>query len=333
MSKVLSQGEVDALLHGLSDGTIDTEQKGGSEPSVAQPYDLTSQDRITRGRMPTLEMATEKFGRLFRTTLLSLLRKIVNINIVSVDMMKFGEFMKKVPLPASLNVFKMEPLRGISLFVIDARIIFGLVDIIFGGSGKGHYEVEGRDFTNIENRVISKVVHSALADLKTVWQSIMDIDFVYVKSETNPQFAQVAVSTDVVVVIQLEVDMEFDSGTMMICIPYATVEPIKEKLQTGYQADKQEIDTVWAEKFARGLSTTDVSLTVELGRAVLKGNEVKNLKRGDVIPLNQDCGAGLNIYLEKVLKMKGNPGVYRGNMAVELTEFVSDKGVLLHGSE
>lgn len=333
MSNVLSQGEVDALLHGLSGGAIDTTQKEVRNSPVAQPYDLTNQDRITRGRMPTLEMATEKFARLFRTTLLSMLRKVITINVVSVDMMKFGEFMKKIPQPSSLNVFRMEPLRGISLLVLEAQVIFALVDIIFGGSGKGEYTVEGRDFTNIENRVIGKFVHNALTDLKNAWKSIMDVDFAYLKSETNPQFAQVALSTDVVVVIQLEIDMDFDSGAMFFCIPYATVEPIKEKLQTGYQADKLEIDKTWANKFARGLSTTDVALTVELGRTVLRGSEVKNLKRGDVIPLNQDCSAGLNIYLEKIIKMKGHPGVYRGNMAIEITEFVSNEGVLLYGSE
>lgn len=333
MASVLSQGEVDALLHGLSGGAINTAQKEVYDPAVARLYDLTSQDRITRGRMPTLEMAIEKFARIFRTTLLSMLRKVININIVSVDMMKFGEFMKKVPLPATLNVFKMDPLRGISLLVIEARIIFALVDIIFGGTGQGRFKVEGRDFTNIENSVINKIVLSALEDFKSVLKSIVDLDVVYLKSETNPQFAQIAVPTDVVVVVQLEIDMDFIAGSMTFCIPYSTVEPIKEKLQTGYHADKLEVDKEWADKFARGLSSTEVALTVELGKTVLSGREVKNLKKGDVIPLDQDYSTGLNVYLEDILKFRGQPGIYRGNMAVEMTEFVAEEGVLLHGSE
>ncbi len=333
MSNILSQGEVDALLHGLSGGKIDTAQKEVYDQSVAHSYDLTSQDRITRGRMPTLEMATEKFARVFRSTLLSLLRKVVNVNIVSVDLMKYGEFMKKTPLPATLNVFKMDPLQGVSLLIIESRVIFALVDIIFGGSGQGQFKVEGRDFTNIENSVIKKIVLCALEDFQSVWKTIIDLNFVYVKSEINPQFAQIAVPTDVVVVMQMEIDMDFTSGTMAFCIPYSTLEPIKEKLQTGYQADKLEVDKAWSNRFTKILSSTEVALTVELGKTELSGREIINLKKGDVIPLNQDCSTGLNIYLEDILKFKGQPGVYRGNMAAEMTEFIAEKGVIIYGAE
>ena len=323
MSQVLSQEEVDALLNGLSDGEVETTaQDVIKDPSSVRDYDLTRQDSISRDRMPALEMITEKFVRLFQKTLLLLLRKTVVVNVLSVGMAKYGDFIQKIPLSTSLNVFKMAPLKGNALLVIDSNIIFTIIDIIFGGSGRSPFKVDGRDFTNIEKNIVKKVVLSALKDLETVWELIKKLDIAYVKSETNPQFAQIALPADGVVIIKLELDMEFTKGAMTFCIPYATVEPIINKLQAEYQMEKRDIDQKWAKGMVKGLRNSTITLTVNLGQTELKGKEIVNLKKGDVIPLDQYCNESLNIYVEDILKFKGHPGVYRSNQAILITELI-----------
>jgi len=324
MSQILSQDEVDALLKGISGGEIGTEPEVIDE-SVSHSYDLTSQDKIARDRMPTLEMMTEKFARMFRTTLSSLLRKVVSVNVLSLNMMKYGEFMKTVSLPTSMHVFKMDPLKGNSTFVFESKIIFTLVDILFGGSGRDSFKIEGRDFTRIENGLIRKVVLSALADLEEVWKPIANLSIVYQRSEVNPQFVQVALPADVVIVAVFEIELDFSSGNIILCIPYSTVEPIREKLRSGYQSDTLEINDEWKERLESEVRLSNVSIEVLLGRTELKGREIANLKRGDVILLDRYYSDDLDVHVEGFPKFKGQPGIYKGNQAVQISHVIIGK--------
>jgi len=323
MSQILSQEEIDVLLKGVSEGEIETEQpKEQDDSSAVQSYDLTGRERIIKGRMPALETAAERFARMFRTTLSSVLKKVVSVNTLSVHMAKYEEFMKTIPVPASLNLFKMNPLNGNSLFIIESRVIFALVDIIFGGSGRETVKIEGREFTIIENNLIKKIVLNALSDFKEVWKTIIQIDVVYQRTEINPQFIQLVASTDVVLVMQFEVDLGFSSGKINFCMPYLMIEPISKKLQAGYQEDTFVADKEWMNSFEKGLGCASVNLHVELGKTELSGREVINLKKGDVIPLDRYCSDSLDVYVEDVLKFKGQPGIYKGNRAVEVSKFI-----------
>ena len=321
MAQVLSQEEVNALLNGISGGEVETEQEEIPEDSETQTYDLTSQNKVVRERMPVLEMITEKFSRMFGTTLSSLLKRIVNVNIMSVDMLKYGEFMKGIPLPASLHVFKMDPLRGSSVFIVESQVIFALVDIMFGGTGRETFKIEGRDFTTIENNLIKRVILSALSDLEKVWKPVIDLDIVYLKSEINPQFAQIMVPTDVAIVINFEIDMGFSTGTLTLCMSYSMIEPIKKKLEGTYQDETLGGNKEWATKLKEGLKLSEVDLTVELGKTELTGREIISLKNGDVIPLDHCYTDDLDVYIEDVIKFRGKPGIYKGNQAVEISEF------------
>jgi len=323
MSQILSQEEVDALLKGVSGGDIETEQEEIPDASAIQAYDLTSQVRVVRERMPVLEMITGKFARMFGATLSSLLKRIVNVNIMSVDMLKYGEFMKGIPVPASLHIFRMDPLDGSSVFIVESRVIFALVDIMFGGSGRETFKVEGRDFTTIENNLIRRVILNLLSDLEKVWKPIIDLDVVYLKSEVDPQFAQIMVSTDIAIIINFEIDMGFSAGTVTLCMPYSMIEPIKEKLQGTYQDETLGRDNKeWATRVKENLKLSELNLTVELGRTELTGKEIINLKNDDVILLDHHCSDGLDVYVEDVLKFRGESGIYKGNQAVKISEFI-----------
>ncbi|MFB3925567.1 MAG: flagellar motor switch protein FliM [Syntrophales bacterium] len=326
MSNILTQEEVDALLRGISGGEIETEVvKEPLDPTQAYPYDLTSQDRIIRGRMPTLEMLNERFVRMFRTSLSSLLRKVVSFSTLSIEMIKFGDFLKTLPVPTSLHLFKMEPLKGNAVFVVESKVIFTLVDIFFGGTGRDPYRVEGRDFSAIETNLIKKVILTALSDMEKAWTALIDLKMTYQRSETSPQFAQIVPPTDLVVLLNFEIEMEFASGGMSLCIPYSTLEPVREKLQAGFQSDTFEVDRVWAARFKEGLMASKVDVLVELGRAEISAKEVMDLQKGDVIVLDQFAADALKVYIEGILKFSGYPGTYKGNQAVKILEVIKGK--------
>lgn len=325
MTNILSQEEVDALLRGISGGEIETQAEEYHEPGAIIPYDLTSQDRIIRGRMPTLEMTNEKFARMFRATLSSLLRKVISVTAVSADLIKFGEFLKTLPVPTSLHLFRMDPMRGNAIFIVESKIIFTLVDIIFGGTGTVAFKIEGREFTAIENNLIKKVVLSALADLEKCWKPLIDLKITYQRAEINPQFAQIVPPTDVVVVMNFEVEVEYTSGVISICIPYSMLDPVKEKLSAGFQSEHMEVDKAWASRFKSGLLKSYVDIFVELGRAQVLGKDIVSLKKGDVIQLEHYASDPLDIYVEGIKKFKGYTGIYKGNQAVQISSIVTGK--------
>ena len=324
MSNILSQEEVAALLEGISDGEVTTQsrKRSDSDTSEVRPYDLTSHARIVNVNLPGLNMSNERFVKRFQTTLSSLLKRVVSLNILSVSMMQYKDFLRTLPIPTSLHVFKMNPLNGEALFVVDSQVIFALVDILFGGTGRESFKVEGRDFTSIEINLIRRVILSALSDLEKAWNSLVDLKVVYSRSEINPQFAQIVAPIDVVFIVKLEMEMEYSSGNMTLCMPYSMLEPIKEKLEMGYTSGVSKVDKGWAPRFKESLKSHEVDIVVELGRTELCGREIINLKEGDVIYLERHFMDGLDIYVEGVQKFKGHPGIYKGNQAVQVSKIL-----------
>ena len=323
MNKVLSQDEVDALLRGLSDGAIESEKEETQESNGIRAYDLTSQERIIRGRMPTLEIINDRFARLHRVTLSSSLRKIVDITVTQTDMIKFGEFIRTLPVPTSLHILKMEPLRGHVLLVVESRLIFSLVDCYFGGTGKSTFKIEGRDFTTIEQRVIRKVVQGALQDLDSAWKPVFDLSFQTVRSEVNPQFATIVAPTDLVIVIHYELEMDHLIGRMILCLPYSTIEPIRSRLYASFQSDQMEVDLDWIQRLKRRIKELEVELLVELGTSTIKGRDLLNLEIGDVILLDKDASESLTVKVEGVPKFKALPGTHKGNHAFRVQDFIA----------
>ena len=325
MAKILTQDEVDALLKGMGGGEVETETDDVSDDSGITSYDLTNQDRIIRGRMPTLEIINDRFARFFRQTMSTALRKVIDISAFSIDMIKFGEFMRALPVPTSLHIFKAEPLRGHAIIVIETKLVFNLVDSFFGGSGRGYIKVEGRDFTPIESRLIVKVIKMALADLERAWNPVHPLTLSYVRGETNPQFASVVAPTEVVLVVKFEVELEQSVGTLIICLPYSTIEPIRQKLYAGFQSDQLEVDTAWINRFIERVREAQVNLKVELGRATITAEDLMNLSEGDVIMLNHDVREPLEVCVEGVPKFKVFIGSSRGQKAVRVESDIAPR--------
>ena len=317
MSKILEQDEVDALLRGLSGGDVETETEIPEDDTGVVSFDLANQDRIIRGRMPVLEIVNDRFSRLCTNALANTMRKRVDINPISIDMSKFGDFMRSLPVPTSISIFKMDPLRGNALLVVDSRLVFALVENFFGGAGS-QPKVEGRDFTPIEQAIVERVVKIALANMEESWKPVHEVHVEMVRTEVNPQFAAIVPPSDVVIVVTFEVELENAIGSLICCLPYATMEPIRSKLHASFQSERLEVDHVWINRFKERLMETPVEMVVRLGRTAISGRQLLYLQEGDIILLDTDEDELLEAEIEGVRKFQGLPGRVKGNKSFKV---------------
>lgn len=282
MQDLLSQDEIDALLHGVDDGEVDTE--GDENEEGVRSYDLASQDRIVRGRMPTLEMINERFARYTRISLFNLLRRNADVSAGGVQIMKFGEYVHTLYVPTSLNIVKVRPLRGAGLFIFDAKLVFKLVDNFFGGDGR-HAKIEGREFTPTEIRVVHMVLEQIFVDMEEAWRSVFKINFEYVNSEVNPSMANIVSPSEVIVVSTFHIELDGGGGDLHLAIPYSTIEPIREILDAGVQSDVDDVDERWMTTIKKDLLEASVPLNATILQNKISLRKVSNLKAGDIIPI------------------------------------------------
>lgn len=324
MEKILSQDEIDALLKGVVSGEVETQaEEEGQAAGALKQYDLFNQERIVRGRMPTLELITDRFTRHLSISWSGLLNTKVEFNIIGTQIMKFGAFMKTVPIPSSLNVFRMDPLRGNGLFVINAFLVYLVVDYFYGGKAQTHVKPEGRDFTPIQLRIIKKLVTLAFGDLEKAWRAALAVKTGLVRSEVNPQFAMVVSASEIVFVTTLQVQFGETTSDFFLVYPYSMLEPIKEKLYSGIVSDQLEQDGSWATRFHEKLQECPLGITVRLGTATVKVRDVVDFAPGDLILLDQRPGDLLDCFVEGYLKFQGSPGVSKGNHACRIEKVVA----------
>ncbi|BDX19302.1 MAG: flagellar motor switch protein FliM [Pseudomonadales bacterium] len=305
---LLSQDEIDALLHGVDDGAIDTDLD--SDPGSIKSYDLTSQDRIVRGRMPTLEMINERFARYTRISMFNLMRRSADVAVGGVQVMKFGEYVHTLYVPTSLNLVKMKPLRGTALFILDAKLVFKLVDNFFGGDGR-HAKIEGREFTPTELRVVRMVLDQAFVDLKEAWQAVHDVTFEYVNSEVNPALANIVSPSEVVVVSTFHIELDGGGGDLHVTMPYSMIEPLREVLDSGVQSDVDEHDERWVRALREEITGVKVPLNATVVKTELKLRDLLSMQAGDVIPVEMPdymvlCANGVPTFKSKLGSVKGN---------------------------
>lgn len=317
MNDILSQDEIDALLNGVDGGDVATETDVEIDDGELLSYDFNSQDRIVRGRMPTLEMINERFSRYLRISLFNMLRRNAEVSVSSVQMLKFAEYVHSLFVPTSLNLVRMPPLRGTSLFVFEPKLVFSLVDNYFGGGGKFHTKIEGRDFTQTENRVVRMVLDDIFRDLTKAWDPVMQLDFDYQGSEVNPDFANIVSPTEVVVVSTFHIELENSGGDLHVTMPYSMVEPIRALLDAGVQSDRSEIDDRWQRSIKQEMKSATVDLSSTFMQTTISLRELNELKAGDVIPV--DLPELVTLEAEKTPIFKGKFGTYNGNCAIKIT--------------
>ncbi|QDI03556.1 MULTISPECIES: flagellar motor switch protein FliM [Xanthomonas translucens group] len=316
MTDLLSQDEIDALLHGVDAGAVDT-GPAPPAPGEARQYDFSSQDRIIRGRMPTLEMVNERFARLWRIGLFNLIRRSADMSVRGIDLIKFNDYMHSLYVPSNLNLIKFKPLRGTGLIVFEPTLVFTVVDNFFGGDGRYPTRIEGREFTPTEMRVIQLMLKQTFADLHEAWAPVMEVEFEYLNSEVNPHFANIVTPREYVVVSRFHVELEGGGGEIHITLPYSMLEPIRELLDAGIQSDRVDRDESWNIMLREQLNTAEVTVSSVLAQKQMTLRELTRLKIGDVLPI--DLPKHVPLCVENIPVFTGEFGISRGQNAVKIT--------------
>lgn len=315
---LLSQDEIDALLHGVDDdGEEDAGAESADDDGGVRAYDLASHERIVRGRMPTLEMINERFARLVRTTLFNLLRRAADVTVDGVQVMKYSDYIHTLYVPTSMNLMKVNPLRGTGLIIMDAKLVFKLVDNFFGGDGR-HAKIEGREFTPTETRLVFKAVHQFFKDMSEAWSPVIDLDFEHTGHEVNPAMANAVSPNEVVVISSFQVDLEGGSGAFHIALPYSMLEPIKDILSSTFQTSEDEKDERWEVALERDIRKASVDLELRVAEREMTLRDIMELKTGDVIPV--EIPELFDLRANNVPIYKGKLGVSRGRLAVKVHE-------------
>lgn len=315
---LLSQDEIDALLHGVTSGDVETDPDGQGEDGETLSYDFNSQDRIVRGRLPTLEMINERFARYLRISFFNMLRRTAEISAGGVQMLKFAEYVHSLFVPASLNLVKINPLRGTGLIVFDPKLVFTIVDNFFGGEGKFHAKIEGREFTPTEQRLIRIILDQSFINLKEAWSPVMELDIEYQSMEVNPNFANIVSPSEVVVVSTFHIELEGGSGDMHITMPYSMIEPIRDLLDAGMQSDRVDNDERWMISLREELMMAELELNSTLLETTLSIKEINEMKKDDIIPI--EMPEFVTAQIDDIPIFRGVFGVSNGKNAIKITE-------------
>ncbi len=315
----LSQDEVDALLKGVG-GEDDAPADKADDSKGVRPYNLATQERIVRGRMPTLEMIHERFARLMRVGLFNFIRRSAEISVGPVKVQKYSEFIRNLVVPTNLNMVQVKPLRGTALFIFDPNLVFLVVDNLFGGDGRFHARVEGREFTQTEHRIIQKLLETVFESYEKSWNPVYQVKFEHMRSEMHTQFANIATPNEVVITTTFNIEFGSVSGDFHICMPYAMIEPIRDLLYSSLQGDHMEADKRWVHLLSRQIQAAEVEIVANLGVAKLRLNQISVLKVGDVIPL--EIPAALTAEVDGVPVMECNYGEFNGQYALRVLRMI-----------
>jgi flagellar motor switch protein FliM len=314
----LSQDEVDALLKGV--GGDQDEDQPEIDPSAVRNYNLATQERIVRGRMPTLEIINERFARLLRIGLFNFMRQTVEISVGPVRVSKYSEFIRNLVVPTNLNLVQMHPLRGTALVVFDPSLVFAVVDNMFGGDGRFHTRVEGRDFTQTEQRIIQRVLTIVLENYEKSWEPVHPVKFEYLRSEMNTQFANIATPNEVVVAVTFSIEMGAANGEIHMCFPYSMIEPIRDMLTSPLQGEVLGVDKRWVRLMTQQIQIAEIQLVADLAKTEMTLSQVLNMKVGDVIPLS--ISDDIEAKVDGVPVMSCKYGMFNGQYALRVEKLL-----------
>ena len=321
----LSQDEIDALLEGV---TGESQKLAKEEMPVdgIRTYDISSQERIVRGRMPTMEVINERFARNLRVGLFNFIRRSPEISVGPVQVQKYSAFLRELVVPTNFNIMAVRPLRGNGMIVVEPTLLFGVIDSLFGGSGKFHTRIEGRDFSPTEQRIINRLVEVVSEEYKKAWKGVYPLELVYQRSEMQPQFATIATPSEIVVSTSFSLEIGDLSGSLHLCIPYATLEPIRDLLYSAVQGDAIEVDRRWVKLLGQEIQAAKVEIVAELAQASATVEQLLAMKVGDFIELDRQ--RSIEAKVDGVPVMTCEYGTHNGKYALKVTRMMgnADKG-------
>jgi len=322
--QILSQDEVDALLQGITGESQKLEEEEAPSGGI-RDYNIANQERIVRGRMPTMEVINERFARNIRIGLFNLIRKSPEVSIGGIKVQKFSAFLREIVVPTNFNIVSVKPLRGSGLIVCDPSLVFAVIDSLFGGIGKFHTRIEGRDFSATELRVILRLVECIVAEYRRAWQGIYPLDLEYQRSEMQPQFANIATPSEIVVSTNFTLEIGETTGAVHFCIPYSTLEPIRDVLYSTIQGDAVEPDRRWVNLLKHQIQSAEVDLVAELGTAPATVEQLLSFKPGDFIEL--DLEPVIQAKIDGVPVFDCHYGTSNGKYAIKIEQLLSSSNL------
>ncbi|KQV83053.1 flagellar motor switch protein FliM [Rhizobacter sp. Root1221] len=322
--QILSQDEVDALLQGITGESQKLEQEEVQAGGIRN-YDIASQERIVRGRMPTMEIINERFARNIRIGLFNFIRKSPEISIGGIKVQKYSAFLREIVVPTNFNIVSVRPLRGSGLIVCDPTLVFAVIDALFGGAGKFHTRIEGRDFSPTEQRIITRLVEVVTEEYKKAWAGIYPLELDYQRSEMQPQFANIATPSEIVVATSFTLEIGDTTGTIHFCIPYSTLEPIRDVLYSTIQGDSNEPDRRWVNLMKQQIQSASVEVVAELAHAPATVEQLLSFKPGDFIEL--DLSAGIEAKVVGVPIFECHYGTSNGKYALKVDRMLSSSSM------
>lgn len=315
----LSQDEVNSLLKGAAAESGNAQSAANED--VVRPYNLGTQERIVRGRMPALDIINERFARLFRVALFHFMRRSAEVAIGPVRVQKYGEFIRNLVQPTSLNIVQVKPLRGTGLFVFSPDLVLLVVDSLFGGDGRFHSRVEGREFTPTEQQIIRRLLEVVFETYQKAWSRVTALAFEALRTESHTQFANIATLNEVVVTTSFSIELGPATGELHICLPYAMLEPIREILYSSLKGDQMEADRHWVRMLSKQVQSAEVELVAKLGGTDVTIGQVMQLKSGDVIPI--DIPSSIEATIDGIAVMDCHYGVFNGRYAVRVLRMIN----------
>lgn len=320
MEDILDQDEVDALLKGMGGGDVETENDDSVDGTVAKAYDFTNQERIIRGRLPALDIINERFARGFQRNFNEMIMSSVEVTAGEVKIIKMIDYLRNLFVPTSLNIYRIDPLNGVSLFTLDSKLIFTAVDMYFGGTGLLPFKIEGREYTPVEMSMVRSILDISSETLRKAWAPVMDIEINYMHSEMNPKFASIVDATDMIVVSPINVRFEGVEGRIDIVMPYAMLEPVRDKLEEGMTNLQGESDNRWSRTLKEESKNIKVELSVNLLELQMNMDDLMKMEKGDIIPI--EMPEQVMVRAEGIGIVKGKVGESNDRKAVKIEEIL-----------
>jgi flagellar motor switch protein FliM len=318
--QILSQDEVDALLQGITGESQKLEQEDAPEGGI-RDYNIASQERIVRGRMPTMEIVNERFARNIRIGLFNFIRKSPEVSLSGIKVQKYSAFLREIVVPTNFNIVSVKPLRGSGLIVCDPTLVFAVIDALFGGAGKYHTRIEGRDFSPTEQRIIMRLVEVIIAEYRKAWTGVYPVELEYQRSEMQPQFANIATPSEIIVSSSFTLEIGDTTGTLHFCIPYSTLEPIRDVLYSTVQGDSVEPDRRWVKLLTQQIQSAEVELVAELATAPATVEQLLSFKPGDFIEL--DLAPAIQAKVDGVPVLECHYGTSKGRYALKVNQLLT----------
>lgn len=311
----LSQEEVDALLEGVT-GESQKLVEESQEHGEVRSYNISSQERIVRGRMPTMEIVNERFVRNLRIGLFNFIRRSPEISVGPVTVQRYSAFLRELAVPTNFNIVAIRPLRGSGLIVCEPALVFGVIDTLYGGIGKFQTRIEGRDFSATEQRVINRLVEVITQEYKKAWTGIYPLELEYQRSEMQPQFANIATPSEIVISTSFQLEIGEITGAIHFCMPYATLEPIRDVLYSSTQGDSIEVDRRWVNVLTQEIQAAEITLVAELARADATIEQLLAMKAGDFIELDRE--PRIQVTVEGVPVFECQYGTHNAKYAIRI---------------